>query len=518
MNRPLCEDKKCRKSVALLLFLLISVVLLRLVFPGSAAFINDEPNLQLSVLKGMQQHSWVLTGLSGSQPIPYGPVPIWIYTVLSYVSPNLGFLWLVHALFQVAAFALVARVMLRRYGFAAAILPLFLAAVSPFLFFYSRLLWDNTWLMVFSALLLAICDYADRSTQVRYPLLGAAFVGVIGGLCVGTHLMSLPMVGICVLYYSFSSSVIQRLSGRALFTPVLTAGVVLVVMLLPYLRGLTELGGIKLLASGASAVHGDERWQILVEAIQMPAKLFSSGYFTDYVLRGSEGDIHSALGSWWEASAFFDRMGSVIGTFWPLLVLVPFFSGFLRKPGFAYRYGFELLLGSGIMLATFALQFFKAVEQHPHYYHYLWWPMGIIAAALLATMETEGQSGRKYIALFLILFAGTTGVGLSQTIYSVVHFNGTRGLGYGSTVDSQQKVIRSICVDMAHANKTRGSVSGAVAILPQSLTYFYLNEPLCFGREISFGGSSSDYKLSYSNTPEGSAELVVNGQVPEAPK
>ncbi len=123
------------------------------VFPGDAPFINDEPQLILGALRANADHALAVVGLMGNKGVPYGPLPTWIYQALLLVTHEPVAIVVLHA-------ALLACVIAVSLGWLSRTLDLWpwlapVVLLSPYLWLYERVLWDNTFNLALSALLVA---------------------------------------------------------------------------------------------------------------------------------------------------------------------------------------------------------------------------------------------------------------------------------------------------------------------------------------------------------------------------
>lgn len=160
------------------------LIVLTLLFPGDAPWINDEPILIYNAFISNHQNSLPTYSLFGSMGIPYGPLPVWIYKVLLLISSNLIIVELLKT--TITLFV----VFISLYFIAKALNyprdPLLLVFVSPYLFLYSRLLWDNCFLIPASAILL-LCLVKFINTHRLFWFIVSLFVIIC---LIHIHLMS----------------------------------------------------------------------------------------------------------------------------------------------------------------------------------------------------------------------------------------------------------------------------------------------------------------------------------------
>ncbi len=158
-----------------------------LLFPGDAPFINDEPRLIANAFLSNQQHRLAHFGLQGTQGYSYGPLPTWVYQALLLLSRDLSIVVFWRALF-VTALTAASLVWLAR---TAKLWPWFSVAImlSPYLWFYSRALWDNSFCIPVAGLAFAgYVAFVERETAPSFALLIAALWALTF-----IHLMSLAL-------------------------------------------------------------------------------------------------------------------------------------------------------------------------------------------------------------------------------------------------------------------------------------------------------------------------------------
>ena len=132
---------------------LVVAGLIPLVWPGDVPFINDEPQLIASAVRANREGRLAPVGLLGTYGFSYGPAPTWVYQALTPVTRDLVGIAALHILLMSAATAgaiwWLGRSLRLWIWFAP--LPL----LSPYYWFYARVLWDNPFLLPLGALALA---------------------------------------------------------------------------------------------------------------------------------------------------------------------------------------------------------------------------------------------------------------------------------------------------------------------------------------------------------------------------
>jgi hypothetical protein len=130
------------------------LTLLVLAHPGDIPWHNDEPWLIRNALEHNEMGRPATLGLRGSVGVRYGPVPTWIYQGLLVLTHDPVALGLIKTTVSVA----ILMVTLWRLATLLALPRVFLLLVlaSPYVHHYIRLLWDNSFTVVLSPLLLLL--------------------------------------------------------------------------------------------------------------------------------------------------------------------------------------------------------------------------------------------------------------------------------------------------------------------------------------------------------------------------
>ena len=125
-------------------------------------------------------------GLVGTFSVPYGPVPAQIYQAMLCVTHDLPTLVRLRAAVTAAVTAAALLWLAASLGWSAWLAPL--SMLSPFFWFYDRLLWDNTFAIPIGAALVA--GYAAHLRGRRGLTVAAAAAAVLPLI----HPMTLPLV------------------------------------------------------------------------------------------------------------------------------------------------------------------------------------------------------------------------------------------------------------------------------------------------------------------------------------
>ncbi len=471
-----------------------ALVLVRLADLNITPFINDEAHIQLRVSQILQGGGLPLVGLSGSQPIPYGPIPIWIYTLLRFVyDSHLMILW-GHTLTHLLALWLFFKVQIRIFTPKIALLTTTFAASSPFLFNYARMPWDNTFLFLFSmGMVFFVSKIVDSKSHSNGNWFG---LGFFSGCAIATHLMVVPLV-----VSSFAVSLIySRQNLKEIIRKVGMSALGIGLITLPYFSAIMRLvfsTGLQGPPSAGKHWGGLAQWPTILEQF---TRFVSFPGFISYFLRGNEAEVLQSL------PRFLRLIDKIDGTWLlklPILFVIAYPLGLalclkrkdLRQlnPMLVY-----CSLTTGLV---FTLYSYSGHLSHPHYYNYVWW---IPMMALGFLMTSHWQIPSK-LAVGLV----TLGLGLNlwftvRVGRYIVENEGIRGLGWGASARNQQRIVRELC----QATKSQNPVAPAegykvkvdfskVVILPHSLSYFSQKEPECHGVTLEFA-SQGEYSLEYA--------------------
>lgn len=173
---------------ALPLALLAAAALVPLFWPGDVPFINDEPLLIANAVRANAEARLAPQGLLGTFGFTYGPLPTWCYQALAATTHDLVTVAALHAALLAGSTAAALWWLSRSLG----LWPWFAAVplLSPYFWFYARVLWDNPFLIPLGALALAgyaahLASGSSRGLRVTIAALGAMPL---------VHLMSLALI------------------------------------------------------------------------------------------------------------------------------------------------------------------------------------------------------------------------------------------------------------------------------------------------------------------------------------
>lgn len=176
--------------------------ILRLGWPGLNPFAFDEARLSLMALELARKGIFPSTGLPSSAGIPNLPAQVWLFALPYALCSNpvfaSSFVGLLSLLSILAAW-LVAR---SRWGQEPGLVTAWLMAGSPYLVFYSRSVWPQNWLPIFSAAWLVTAAFSRKKPAIFLN-------GFIAGFAFQVHYAGIALL-IPSAYFALKSSRQQR--------------------------------------------------------------------------------------------------------------------------------------------------------------------------------------------------------------------------------------------------------------------------------------------------------------------
>jgi hypothetical protein len=411
--------------------IVFACVILRLGWISDVPFIWDEPKLFLNALEANAKGTWAARGLQGSQGVHYGPLPTWIYQIFLMVfsSPiEIAFAKaLLITLITISCLWVWAK---KVQGVERALVGI--ALLSPYLWFYARDLWDNSWLIPVSLVTWTSYLHFDQQPSLRrlfLPAMGVASLILI-------HLMSLPLIGALGLHFAVKHRkwILRRWAGVVVF-------VLLVVAIdFPYLSQIASLPN-----QGAKETEPLAFWYLLVQGLS-----YFSAYKFDYF-----------LGPAWMDVAVFPRSIQIllrVSSGLSLLSFLFFAAGlvqavrlfvsalFPRRPVPPPLVSPWVQVSDLVAVLTVALflclAFVKGLSEHPHYYNgvwpalfYLFW-RGACYVWKYRNDAFPSWAGPAVVSVWILAMILSLG-----GIVSRVHFgHGSRSVRYGPTLGNMWEV------------------------------------------------------------------------------
>ncbi len=411
-----------------LLLALALTCALSLAFPGDAPWINDEPKLILSALQANSARTLAQHGLMGTRYVAYGPLAVWVYQALLLLSRNLEVLVVLHALLLSTGTALalfwLARE-LRLWPWFAVVI-----ALSPYLWFYNRLLWDNTLNIPLSAL--AVAAYAAfLSRRSGVALLLCVCCLLMEPL---VHFMSLAMV----VPFALHMLVFER---RALWYRKWALLAVLAIAAAAY-----WYYGRALYSDYLIPLYGQARSATLVPASQ---RIEVPGFGLGFAFPLLGGRLLSATGLDYFFGAALEsapllavaRAVSVIA--FPLVWWGIILSGRLVARAFRSKQCTPLDHLVGLCLAILVTQIIMNgltnTHGHPHYFNATW-----IAYAMFAWLSVDDMVKIRSLRWLVPIHGAALGVASVSLLILVHSTGGTRDPRYGPSLKNQMEIAAEI--------------------------------------------------------------------------
>ena len=505
--------------VNLAYFLVFLLFAIRFLCPSQAPFSHDESALQGLVEGHFHAGTFPTFGLAGTMGLHYGPVPQWIYLLFRYISGSpLAFVTLYAILFS-TSFLFFALTLTRDFGRMPMLWAILLTLSSPWIFIYSRLPWDNSFLVIFSAILVFLVSQEEKQGSPLFWI----FLGIVIGAGLSTHLMFAPLAASAGLF-SLRGLVKSKRTNLQKFSFLLLAGIFALLVNIPYIR--------YLLAEGlAQARHKDhwgnlrQSWWIFLKSTMYLGtwnlKFFFYPYeagFFQWLHPISRSLFHWDIFTWiLKAITWFIFVGATIAAVWQKLNHKPVFHG-------SSLYGFVIVT---VFLHFLLLQYLD-INIYPHYFMAIWWfPFWAVAFAVKTL--SQWKWAQKYI---LIIIAGTIATNLLFLAHLQAWTNvnaGTRGDFFPSVVGEQYQAVREICSQAKIRKQSKVSVDiSAIRMDSGVFAFFPQRDPSCQGiafdvsdKKIEVGSpipndlpktSSADYIIMYDQRTPYDAHLKVFGK------
>lgn len=424
------------KYIAGLAFLLLA---LRFFWLNYAPFINDEPKIQLLLDKYLFDGRFPVFGIpGGSQTLRYGPGAQWMYALPRLVSESIYLVFVYHCFLISAASVFLYSAFRRLFTpFVAALLFLLLVS-SPYLTFYARQPWNNTFLLFFTAvtvwaLTLIVTD--ERRGRLAYwpwPVLGAS-----AAMALNTHLIAGPMVvalALTLVYWLFWQTRQPKKRAAACLTLAAVTGLA---VLSPYFLALyRNVGGSQEIAMNARWGDGKQFWWSFIQT-SIHLTFWKMKYFMHYA-----------------KDHFFDWCGPVAGTLFRkealgfALKLVAFVI--LLRPAYLLlrRRAVDVisLFASLSLIATVFVLYYQNIALHPHYFHSSFW-LVYFALGMFYLLVHRPRWQRLMTGLITVVTALNL-VFIGYFAAYVYRHEGIRSHYYGSTIGNQIAVTEEICKKM----------------------------------------------------------------------
>ncbi len=397
---------------------------LRFLFMGDASFLLDEVALINRAYDLNLRGEWADHGLLGTRGIIYGPWPTWAFQfylfIGTFLKTNFIFYFYLNC-FVHTAFSFVGLLWLKKIFNWIPNLMLILVALSPYFFQYSRMLWDNSFLIEIS-LLLFCASWSFLLRPRGLMLLISVFLATTAMMI---HFMVTPLVAALFVLVVFEQNKwFLRQWAWTIFALVLAG-----FYIAPY-------GKFLLLGFFDGTVGGPGGgWNLkFLDGSLLGFSLLTHlgwdnflGVTTPRIVRAIS--YLSAVPGLAVAIIFFYQFYQNVLKVGDLKTFDPILSRFLRI--------------FWVILVVFA--FFTKLGGHPHYFNGNWLPFFLLCSyGYYRWQKNFFALNNKIIkAAFVFGFLGLTNIVL------YFHLNhGSRDLRYGPTIANQLEVVDQL---LAHS-------------------------------------------------------------------
>lgn len=483
----------------------------RLLSPGLAQFVSDEPKLaiQWDILR--EQGKITFVGLSGSNlATPYGALASWLYGFVKLFSHHPKYFALMQSSISVASILLVVA-MVKRYTTGRLWLYFFAAiACSPYIFFYNRHPWDNTFIIPFTGFLIVAylqLSQALSSGERGKVIFWSIGTGIACGLLVNIHLMAMILVLALVLALLLQQ-VYARKGLSELLMPIGIGLISFVVIILPYALEAMEVA--KTLQTpttrGDRTLFGDGR-QLYWSFIK------SNVHLSTFGVRNFWGPLAWSQFSEFVGDAFtFLYRKDIQG--WPVKVAAFVFIFFATFRFFKRSEKFKFYPLDFLMLTAFygivAAFWVLNIPVQPHYYHVVWWVGAYAFARAFMLIELKVLRVTLQAIFIFVCFVNITYIANTMRF---VHVNdGYRGINFGPSIYEQWDATTRLCeLIRKMPDKKKYVVDlGKVEMFGEPLIHNMRHKDECLGINTLFvrnWADGVDIRARHPVAPDTSAKL-----------
>jgi hypothetical protein len=432
------------------------ILTLRFLDLGYAPFIGDEPHFQSLIDEHITHGTFPKVALIGSRGIHYGPTALWFYLPIRLFTDRIEFIVFYHALFFTLGWVLFFAIFYRQVDRLGAAYGFLLASSSPYLFFYSRLAWDNTLIVPLASLVLLFTVRIFREKPNNRDWL---FLGVTAGLCFSLHLMALPIT----LLAFFAVLLFVKDRGFNLKS-ILFFGVGFLSVTISYLVHILP----EFLNGQGGATSSQTPLYAGIRTLVGLTDFFSTsgfGYFMDGTLR----PIKPLMG--FIPGLFLEFDYAVPLKIAAIVYLVNVFSNWKSEKQVVLKFSGALVLI--YMLYYFAL---KPDLKHPHYMTALSW-VGIFFAGLSIAHLKKPWRLPMQLVLFITV---AINVWFNVSFLRYIHQNsGTQGFHFATALEPARNAFSNACRGLKEIHKDEnicvlyGDKSKAPAIQRDLLRFWF---------------------------------------------
>ncbi len=485
-NASVCTDKTTTgiNTQREFVFLAVASVLggmIPLLWPTDTPWINDEPILLAQAWDVIHRGIIPSHGLGGgSLGLTHGPMSILIYALALLFTDNLvaivflqAFLFALGIGLAVFWLAKMCRTLSPPVGV--------LALLSPYYWFYSRLLWGVAPFIASSALtLVAYISFCQTRAAWKLWLVGLGMV-----LMLLTHLMCLPFLAAITAHFFWQHrSWAVKHAGHSLMIVIFGS-----LACLPYFLYLAHHLG------GPHQAAADSRTAPWVFPL-MGGRIFSAVGF-DYF-----------LGQNWQSYGRFPQLlwiltgVSALGLLGVWIGLAVAWRFLMKNRGISGDKPIEFHLWS-VVLLTLAFQLMvdgvSRISYHPHYQS----ATSFCAFTLLWLAYSQVRnrrwrwtlSGLHAVALLIVTLS---------IIWRIHETQGNTNIHYGPTLRTQIDVLKEL--DFQNPNSTAVNQTSHYSYFPQALTVLQIFYPL---HQPSTNAPVRHLAIRYADPQSGAGRLVV---------
>ncbi|HKP61846.1 MAG TPA: hypothetical protein VJV78_34180 [Polyangiales bacterium] len=457
---------------------LIALSVLPVIWPLDTCFLNDEPVLVGLALQHNAEGKAAQFGLVGTRGARYGPVAVWSYQALLALTHDITALVQLHAWLWMSATAAALFALSRALAVpsAWAAIPL----LSPYLWVYARMLWDNC--SPISAV--AFAAYAYFLARPRALMLSLALSALVA--CLMVHLMALALA---------VPIVVHLLLTRRSFL-------------------LSRAGLLAIVPALVVAAGGTRFWLALFSMDTSAISTQASGALWFASLGGrplTAGGLDYFFGAAWSERFLGGGIGAAAMLLSMLLGHGLVWAGMARalwwlKRALADRTqrGVRVeiaMLALGIWAAQTVLNLVTQTAHHPHYYNATW-----LAFVVFAWLALDGLS-RWRLSSYV---AGAHALALAAALAIIVNglhtTAGTRSLHYGLALREIMRVAAEL--GQSHPESRLASKVEQLRIFPQELMVLMWLAHIQPDRSRPLRG----VKVEYASTDVTDAKLRVTTQ------
>lgn len=389
----------------------VLVLFVYCLFPGNVDWVCDQPLLILKALEANRFNRWGELGITGGNGTVYGPVPNLLYQLLLRLTHDLLGVVLIKVALSVALIAIgllriSADLNLKKRG-------VFFAFLSPLIYFYTRSLWDNVFLIPISAIYCsAVVRYLLKRKSVEF-----AVAVISGALLFHIHLMS-----VIVLIPGFAMmNVLLVKENRTRILQFVALQLAVLGASIPYLKAI--------FLTKTLAPYGRPEWAAILFSPLLGLRLVGYPGFFEYF----SPNFFASFNGFAKAVAWILVGLSAIGSFFYLLGCRKLFFNKLFFPRQVRMFFVSVLL------MTVAISVKMKLRAHPHYMNASWPVYYCIFWKWVSDAHIEVK-----VQKLLVVWVASMTLLLAVWI-TYIHTNrGDRGIHFGPTLDNQIAIAKEL--------------------------------------------------------------------------